>query len=262
MVGLGAGLSALSLGRQTVARRPKLLLLAWVLQAIFAALASVPAWIVFTGALANRPVFSRELLNDFSLDLLVSWRAAYGQPLTGLLLLAAILAVLYAAAKIALDCFLFPAYLAPFNDFPDGRLGRAAAQAARGIIGASLLSLGSSLVLGGLVLAFREKPSIVVAVIVAGAFQRVLANLWKCGSFGEAWAAIRARPGVTLWLTLVTLGSVLLYGAIAAAWVWFDFLSARPMAMFLAQQVLVFAGVYLRLWLAAAAVVLWRSQLV
>jgi hypothetical protein len=260
MVGLRAGLAVLSLGRQTVARRPRLLLLAWLLQVIFAALAAAPAWSVFINSLEHRPVFSNELLNDFSMDLLVRWRAAYGQPMPGLLLLAAILIVLYAAAKIALDCFIFPAYLAPFDDFGDGRLGRAAACAAPGVIGASLAGLGLSLVLAGFVLAVRDKPWTVVAVIVLGAFWRVLTNLWKCGNFGEARAAIWARPGCTFWLTLVTLGSVLLYGSLAGAWVWFDLLSANPLAMFLAAQVLVFAGVYLRLWLAASAVVLWRAQ--
>jgi len=255
------GLSPLWLGRQTVAQRPRLLLLAWLLQAVFATLAAAPAWSVFTNSLEHRPVFSNELLNDFSLDLLVSWRAAYGRPLSGLLVLAAILMVLYATAKIALDCFIFPAYLAPFDDFLDGRLGRAAACAAPGIIGASLAGLGLSLVLAGFVLTFRDKPAMAVALVVVGAFSRMLTNLWKCGSFGEAWAAIWARPLSTLWLTFVTLGSVLLYGALAGAWVWFDLLSAHPFAMFCAAQVLVFAGVYLRLWLAASAVVLWRSQI-
>jgi hypothetical protein len=255
-----AGLSALSLGRQTVAQRPRLLVAAWLLHGAFAALAAVPAFNVFTHSIEHRPQFSNELLTDFSLDQLVSWRAAYGQPLWGLLVLAAILVVLYGAAKIALDCFLFPAYLAPFDDFPDGRLGRAAAQAVRGIIAASLASLGLSLVLAGFLLSSRNNPSIVVALIVLGAFLRVLANLWKCGSFGGTWAAVRARPGTALWLTLVTLASVALYGAAVAALVWFDLLSARPVVMFAAQEVLVFAGVWLRLWLAASAVVLWRSE--
>jgi len=259
MARLGAGLGALSLGRQTVAVRPRLLLLAWLLQVVFATLAAAPAWGVFTNSLEHRPVFSNELLNDFSLDLLVSWRGAYGRPLLGLLILAAILIVLYAAAKIALDCFLFPAYLAPFDDFRDGRLGRAAAQAAPRIIWASVASLGFSLVLAGCVLAFHDRLWLVVALIVVGVFLRVLTNLWKCGTFVQAWAAIWARPGSMLWLTLVTLGSVLLYGALSGAWVWFDLLSTRPLAMFCAAEVLVFAGVYLRLWLAASAVVLWRS---
>ena len=255
-----AGLSALSLGRQTVARRPKLLLLAWLMHAVFAALAVAPAIGVFTRSLEHRPLFSNELLNDFSLDLLVSWRAAYGEPMPGLLLLGAILAVIYAAAKVGLDCFIFPAYLAPFEDFRDGRLARAAAKAAPRIIGASLAGLGLSLVLAGFVLAFRNQPSIVAALIVAAGFLRVLVNLWKCGSWGGAWAAIGARPGTTLWLTLVTLFGIGLYGAMAGAVVWVDLGSARPFAMFFVQQVLVFAGVWLRLWLAASAVVLWRSE--
>lgn len=253
------GIRALALGRQTVAQRPRLLLTAWLLHAVFASLAVAPAVGVFTGSIENRPQFSNQLLHDFSLDLLVSWRAAYGQPLRNLVTLAVILTLLYAAAKIALDCFIFPAYLAPFEDFRDGRLARAAARIAPRVVGASLASVGFSLVVAGLTLSFRGQTSAAIAFVVLAGFLRVLGNLWKCGGFGEAWTAVRQRPGTTLWLTLTTLLGIALYAVAAGALVWFDFGSAHPFAMFFAQQVLVFAGVWMRLWLAASAVVLWRS---
>ncbi len=253
------GVDALWVGWRTVAARPKFVLGAWMLHAAIAAAASLPAWRLFAASIGHRPVFSGELLHDFSLDLLIDWRGAFGQPLRGLLMLAIVLAAVYAAAKILFDCFLYPAYLFPFDDFRDGRLGRAALQAAPGVIAASIAGVGLSLVIGGFILKARQHPGLMAAAFLTAVFLRVLLNLWKCSGLGDALSVLRARFGVSLWLTIASAGSIILYSVAAAAWAWIAVGSAHPAWMFALQQGLIALSVLLRLWLTASAVVLFRS---
>jgi hypothetical protein len=252
--------SALALGHQTVLLRPRLLLAAWLLHAIFAMLAAGPAVSVFTNSLEHRPAFSDEVRHDFSLDLLVDWRAAYGDPLLPLFKAALVLAAIYGVAKLLLDAVIFPAYLDPFDDLRRSRPGHVV----RGILGASLMGAGLSL--GALAvlapIASQWKPA-GIAIALALAFLRVLTSLWKCagatdGSFSDAFRVIRDRPGATLWLTLVTLAGGASFVAASAAAAWYS-LESPYFYIFLAQQAVILLGVWLRLWLNASTIVLWRA---
>ncbi len=278
-----AGLRLLSLGVRAVGQRPRLLLAAWLLHAVFAVLAAWPAFGVFSASLAHRPLASQAFLQGFSFDLLADWRAAYGGPLEAQFGVVLHLIVVYAAAWVLLEAALLPAYLEPFDAFQQGRLLRAAAKALPGVTVVALWSLPLWAVLGFLstraiaaarwLAAATESevlPTLLVALTAlvflgAALLLRVLLNLWKCarvsgaGGFGQALAAFRSRPGAVLFLAAATLGLLPLYLAAAGGAALWALSTWRVLPAIGLEQVVIFGAVVFRLWSLACCTVLWRA---
>ncbi len=284
-----APLRLVSLGARAAARRPGLLCVSWLLNGVFASLATWPVAGIFAASLAHRPEAARAFLNGFSLDLLADWRAAYGAPLAVYFRAALGLAMAYGAASVILEAALLPAYLDPFERFGHGRLLRRASQALPGVAAVVFWSLPLWALLwlayGGAkravhwvagysqseVLPTALLAATAAAALVAAAILRVLLNLWKCarvetaagyasvprGAF--AWRmGVRAR-GVAI-LAGAALGVLLLYAAAAGATTLFALSTSHVKLAIVLQQVVIFAAVALRLWLLAACTVLWRSR--
>jgi hypothetical protein len=252
----------LSLGLATVALRKRLLLAAWLVHAFFALAAAWPAAGLFRRAIAQRPVFSREVLSGFSLDLLVELRAAHRQEIAAYVTLALVLAMVYGAAKLVLDAVILPAYLSPLERLSDGRWLRAAARAMGPLLRVGAVSAAAWLLLWYVAWAAKWLAAVAAGIAL---LLRVLFQLWKCavaggnGGLAEAWAAAARNPPAVLWLILATAILPAAYALLAGAVTLFTLGADYVVTSMVLGQLVVAAGILLRLWLLASAAIVWRA---
>jgi hypothetical protein len=241
-----------------LALQPRLLLAAWLLHLSFALAASWFPWREIIGSLEHRPVASRAFLQGFDLELLVDWIFAYGKPMAAYQNVALVMALIYGLGVVLLESAILPAWLWPF----ERRQGAFFSP----LLQIALSSLGVWVLLAAAIVTLRSASPIVAAIggAIAAVFVRVILNLWKCArvsgdaGLGDALAAAARRPGSVTMLAAATLVTAVLYATVAAAAGWFSLVSENVILAIVLQQVLIFVAVYLRLWIQASTVVLWR----